>query len=321
MPYMLGKKPASPLKKKAIRFSDIFNLAKLPTPPQEFGHSELIKNWGMLGNDEFGCCVWASKAHCHMLWSRMGQHVLDQFTTFNVLSDYAAQTGFSASDPESDQGTDMKEAAEYHRKIGVLDRAKVRRRVSSYINNALGNIEQIAVCAYIFGAVEIGVILSKENMDQFDNEQVWTVTGTPVGGHCVPIVGRDGNGDFIAISWGRTFRMSPAFIQTQMDEGITYLSDQTINRMGKSGGFDRATLDQMLAKISPQIFAVEQPAEESIRYGLMAARQPNKAQYDTAFKLLRKGVDSTGYGFMIADPALRVFSQQIAEGVVAAGDQ
>ena len=322
MTYMLGKKPASPLSKKAIKFGDIFNPAKLPTPQLEFGKADLVKSWGMLGNDEWGCCVFAEKGHLHMLWSKMGQHKLDLFTTFNVLSDYAAVTGFNASDPESDQGTDMKAAAEYHRKIGVIDKNKVRRRVSSYINNAPGDLDQLALCVYLFGAVEIGVILSNENMTQFDDEKVWTVTGTPVGGHCIPIFGRDGNGDFDSVSWGRRTKLSGAFLQKQMDEGITYLSDQTLNSKGIAGGFNRATLDQMMAKISPQVFAVEQPEEEVIRYGFvdLAGKKPNADQYEVAMRTARTWVDKTGYGFMVGNDKLKPFADEMAFKIVQAGD-
>lgn len=321
MTYMLGKKPAAPLSKKAIKFGDVFNPVKLPTPPLEFGRYALVKNWGMLGNDEFGCCVFSNKAHMHMLWSKLGGHVLDNFTTFGVLGDYAAVTGFSASDPNSDQGTDMKTAAEYHRKVGVLDKNKVRRRVSSYVNNAPGNTDQLAVCAYLFGAVEIGVILSNENMTQFDDEKVWTVAGTPVGGHCIPIVGRDGNGDFVSVSWGRTFRISPAFLQKQMDEGMTYLSDQTLNSKGVSGGFDRSMLDQMLAKVSPQVFADANQPDESIRYGFAApaGRQPIPDQFEVSFRKLRYWIDKSGYGFMLSDDKLKPIADDLAVSIVQAG--
>ena len=49
----------------------------------------------------------------HMLWPLLGGYKRNYFWTSNVLSDYAAATGFRADDPDTDQGTDMRTAAEY----------------------------------------------------------------------------------------------------------------------------------------------------------------------------------------------------------------
>ena len=59
LPFKLGKKPARP---GAVKFklANYLVKLKLPTPPQVFGHEGLIgANWGMLGNDHYGDCVWA----------------------------------------------------------------------------------------------------------------------------------------------------------------------------------------------------------------------------------------------------------------------
>jgi hypothetical protein len=325
--YKLGKKPATALKKKAIRFGDVFDLKKLPQPPQEFGFYGSVRTWDMLGNDEFGDCVWASKAHCHSLWSKMGGHREAKFTTENVLADYAAQTGFDPRDPNTDQGTDMKEAAEYHRKIGVVDKSGKRRRVTAYVNNTPGNLDQLAVSAYIFGAVEIGVLVSKENMKETDAGKPWTKSGNPMGGHCVPIVGRDGDGNFICITWGMKQLITPDFLSFRMDEAITFMNDEILTRHGLTqGAFNRDALNNMLRKISPVVFArldeINEQPNESIRYGAMAMpqREPNADQLEVAFQDMRAMIDKTGYGWMVKDSVLRPAAEKIARDIVQAGD-
>ena len=321
----LGKKPALPLNKKAIMFDQVFDTSKIPTPPKVFGNQALVKTWYTYGNDEFGDCVWAAKAHMHMLWSLMGGYTRDRFTTFDVLSDYAAQTGFNASDPNSDQGTDMKAAAEYHRKTGVRDAANHRRQVTSYVNLQPGSVGQLAIAAYIFGAVEIGVMITEDNMKQFDQGKPWTVTkAEPVGGHCIPVFGRDADGNFICVSWGRIQKITPAFIKKYMDEGIAYLNEEILNKLGLSSeAYDKATLQKMLAQVSA-IRVAEAETEEVVRYGMLSEQPslsnkfPSDEQLDAAFKILRAAIDKSGYGWALSDANLKVYSDEVAFGVVNA---
>jgi hypothetical protein len=322
--YPLGKKPASPLSKKAIMFDDVFDATLMPQPPTVFGRQDAIPHWYVYGNDEYGDCVWAAKAHMHMLWPILGGYKRNYFWTSNVLSDYAAATGFHADDPGSDQGTDMKLAAEYHRKIGVSDAHGTRHRVAAYVNMTPGNVNQLAAASYVFGAVELGIVMSKENMNQFDRKEPWTVASDEiVGGHCIPIVGRDADGNFLCISWGRIQRIAPSFIEKNMDEGITYLDQQILNNAGLSpGAYDKVTLLKMLAKVSPQrvIKTAEQIAaeEKATQFAMMSPTVPSDEQFAVAFKILRDLLDQSGYGWALSDAKLRPYSDQIAISIVNA---
>ena len=64
----LGKLPA---RKNAItiKFGD-YNTAVLK-PPRATGHRDFITgDIGMLGNDQYGDCVWAGAAHETMFWNK-----------------------------------------------------------------------------------------------------------------------------------------------------------------------------------------------------------------------------------------------------------
>ena len=313
----LGKKPASPLNKKAIMFDQIFDASKLPVPPKVFGKQKLIQTWYGYGNDEYGNCVFAAKAHMHMLWSLMGGHPRDRFTTADVLSDYAAVTGFNAGDPNSDQGTDMKQAAEYHRKTGVRDATNTRRRVTSYVNLQPGSVGQLAISAYIFGAVEIGVMLTEDNMKQFDQGKPWSVTRSDsVGGHCIPVIGRDSDGNFICVTWGRLQRITPSFLKKYMDEGIAYLNEEILTDIT----YDKSTLQQMLAQVSAIRVAEAETTQDQPIYGMMSQPviAPTDRQFDVAFSILRDALDQSGYGWALSDEKLKAYSDKVAVGVVGA---
>ena len=339
MKYQRGKKAAQPLPAKAFLFSEIFHAKapSMPVPPAVFGHQALVEAWHMLGNDEFGNCVWAAKAHMHMLWSLLGSNVRDRFTTFDVLSDYGAQTGFKATDPSTDQGTDMQAAAEYHRLIGVRDATNTRRKVTAYVALEPRNNDQLALATYLFGAVEIGVMLPADCDDLFDQGKVWTVTKSkPTGGHTVCIVGRDADGNFLAVTWGKLQRIAPAFLHAYMDEGYAYLNDEILNLKGLSVlAYDKPTLARMLSHVSTSTAVhtdspvsadeVEADAPEALATILSPTPTPVKpavptqAQYDIAFKILRADVDKSGYGWMMADATLRTYTDAVTLGIVRAG--
>ena len=325
----LGKKPASPLGKKAIMFSDIFDATKMPTPPKAFGHQKLVSTWYMYGNDEFGDCVWASKAHSQMLWSLMGGYPRTRFTTFDVLSDYHSATGFIASDPDTDQGTDMKSAAEYHRKTGIRDSKNLRHRVHAYVNLMPGDVNQVAVGTYILGAVELGVLLTNDNMDQFDAGQPWTVTkANPIGGHCIPVVGRDADGYFLAVTWGRLQRIAPSFIAKYMDEAVGYLDLEMLNKKGLSPeAYNHKTLEAMLAKVSPGGRVIKSTGSARCCRGKYPIRHCGNAGSEIPHgeamrrrlsQASRSALDQAGYGWAISDAKLRPFTDDVAAAVVDA---
>jgi len=320
--YPLGKLPAGPLSKKAIMFEDVFDMTKMPALPTSFTYGDRIKTWFTYGNDEYGCCVWAAKAHMHMLWPVLGGYKRNYFWTNNVLSDYAAATGFRADDPNTDQGTDMRSAAEYHRKTGIRDSRGIRQRVEAYVNMIPGNTDQLTMATYVFGAVELGVLMTADNMKQFDRDEPWTITADhPIGGHCMPVVGRDADGNFLCVTWGRIAKLSSAFVEKYMDEGITYLDTQILNKVGLSpGAYDQATLMKMLKKVSPQPVIKTVEAEEVIRYGFAGTGIlfPTDEQLEAAFRIMSEFLDKSGYGWAISKEKLRPYSDQIAMAVVAA---
>jgi len=241
MPYKLGKTPATP---EAVKFAltDYVDLTKLIQTPKVFGHQALIKSWGMLGNDQYGDCVWAGAAHETMLWNQEANHTV-RFTKKSVLSDYTAVTGFKKTDPNTDQGTNVADAAAYRRKTGVLDAAGKRHKVAAYLRIKTGNLAELKVAAYLFGAVGIGIQVPASAQEQFAAGQPWDVVeGSPIdGGHYVPVVGFDGT-DILVVTWGAVQRMTVDFFTTYCDEAYAYLSDEALTGGKSLEGFNAAQL-------------------------------------------------------------------------------
>ncbi len=240
--FKLGKKPARPWRApgSAFRFATYLAPA-LPTPPPQFGHENLVADWGMLANDRYGDCVWAGAAHETMMLTREGGHPA-AFTDADVLSDYAAVTGFSPAEPASDRGTDMQAAAAYRRKTGIIDSTGRRHTVAAYLALDPGNVDHLIKGAYLFGAVGVGLELPASAIDQARKGQMWDVVpGAPIeGGHYVPLVGRLQN--LVVVTWGEIQLMSERFLAAYCDEAVAYVSTECLVNRKSPEGFDYASL-------------------------------------------------------------------------------
>jgi hypothetical protein len=252
MPLMFGKTPAVPDAVK-LKFATYFDATELPKPPLAYGVAinSLVNTWPMFGNTTYGDCVWAGAAHETMLWVREGGgRVL--FTDSTVLSDYSAATGFIPSDPATDQGTNMAEAAAYRQKTGIVDATGLRHKVGPYVALAAGNMKQVTLASYLFSVAAIGVRVPKSAVKQFESAQPWTLVKANseiVGGHYVPLVGRNSHGNYIVVTWGRLQAVTPTWLQEYMDEGLAYLSMERLRNGVSPLGFDEGRLEQDLNAI------------------------------------------------------------------------
>ena len=249
MSFQLGKLPA---RAGAVKFQmkKYVNLSRLPTPPAEFGHYDLVQNWGVLGNAQYGDCVWAGAAHETMLWNKeAGRDVA--FSTPNVLSDYSAVTGFNKNDSSTDQGTDMQKAASYRLKTGVADANGVRHKIGAYLAIEVGNLEELLVAGYLFSASGTGVLVPDSAQDQFEHEPWSIVQGSQVeGGHYVPFMGMRG-GYFRFNTWGGMQPAKDDWVVKYMDEGFAYISYEMLTEDKSIDGFDRQQLLDNVNALTP----------------------------------------------------------------------
>jgi len=248
MTYKLGKLPATPNRVK-FKLAQFTNTEALPTPPATYSHTALVKDdWGVLANDQYGCCVLAGGGHETMLWNAEGGHEV-VFNDQATLSDYTAITGFDPNEPWTDAGTNMSDAASYRRKTGLVDAKGNRHKVAAYLAIEPGNLDELKLAAFLFGAVGIGVVVTADQQTQFANGEPWDVTGAqPEGGHYVPIVAYDDT-TFTVITWGKLQKVTHAFLQQQMDEGLVYLSEEALTASKSLEGFDDTTLKQYLSDL------------------------------------------------------------------------
>lgn len=241
--FPLGKTKARP---EAVTFklSNYLDTAKLPPLKARVGHPGLLPagDLGMLGNDQYGDCVWAGAAH-ETIYLNLEARNHVEFSDTSVLSDYSAVTGFNPDDSSTDNGTDMKDAASYRRRYGVRDQTGIRHKVVAYLGIEPGNLDQMKYAIWLFGAVGIGIQFPASAMTQFNNGQPWDVVpGSPIrGGHYIPGVYADKTG-FQVITWGKRIRVTNRFLVKYTDEAIAYVSYEALRNGATIDGFQKADL-------------------------------------------------------------------------------
>ena len=249
----LGLKPFVP-RKTDLKFAKYRTDEALPARPAIFGHEDLITDWQMLGNNDYGDCVWAGAAHETMLWNAAGGKKV-VFDDDSVLSDYSAVTGFDLTNPQNtDNGTDMHHAAKYRQDVGVVDASGARHKIGAYLFID-PNLDHILEAAWLFGICALGIKVPQSAMDQFKANQPWHVAPffdfggrSIIGGHYVPAVAD--RGLLQVVTWAKTQPVTTEFVAKYVDVGVVYVSEEMMTSGKSLEGFDLVTLQKDLQSLS-----------------------------------------------------------------------
>lgn len=242
--YKLGKLPASNSVK--LKFTDF---SKLPSVPTSYGHYQLVSEWGLLGNDQYGDCVWAGAGHETMLWNAEARKTVN-ITTQDVLMAYSAVTGFNKNDPSTDQGTNMGDAAKYRQKTGIQDGMGNWHKIGAYTALGVGNAQEVKEGIYLFGSVGLGVLVPEFAQQQFNEGKPWSVVpGAQIeGGHYVPAVGYDQDYLYV-VTWGKVQPVEWDWYEKYNDEGLVYISEEFLSDGLSMEGFNLTQLTEDLRSL------------------------------------------------------------------------
>lgn len=244
----LGKAPATH-DDKDLLFTQFEVIAKPPPAASVgFGHKGVVPQWGMLGNDAHGDCVWAGAAHETIMWNAIAGMAVP-FDDKSVLSDYAAVAGFDPITGANDNGTNMRDAMNYRRHTGIVDTLGKRHLIGGYVALEPGNWNQLLQALFVFDAVAIGIQFPSSAMAQFNQGKPWQVVpGAKIeGGHYVPVVGRPGLTMLDIVTWGRVQQMTKSFYRRYADEAYGILSTETLKKGKSAEGYDLAGLQKALS--------------------------------------------------------------------------
>jgi hypothetical protein len=249
-----------------LRLATYCDFAKLPKPPENFGHYSLVRDWGMLGNDEEGDCALAGACHQDMLWTLEGGNpaAFDTPVTVNgvdyanaALANYGELTQWdpNAGPPgenPTDQGTDIGQLADYWVNTGLVDSQGKRHKVAAVVDLNPGDLRELWVATYLFQSIGMGFNLPDSAERQTREGKPWDVVrgATIVGGHYVPAFGRVNSGEFgVGVTWGQTQLFTPRFYERYNNQGICALSEEMLIKSVSIDGFDDKLLRADLAAL------------------------------------------------------------------------
>ena len=252
-----GKKPATRDRRDLLFDEYRTGSVVLPPHPDQFGHENLVTDWGMLGNgpDETvapgfqgaGDCVFAGGGHETKVLNAVAGHPVI-ITGKEAIADYAAVTGYDITqtdangDNPTDQGTSVRDALKYRQQVGLLDAEGNRHKIFAYLAIEAGNWNQLLEAIYLCDTVGIGLNLPQTAMDQFNAGQPWGVVpgATSSGGHYVSAVAlRD---TLLLSTWGALQPTMQEFYEEYSDEAWGILSEESTTNGKTEEGFDMPTL-------------------------------------------------------------------------------
>lgn len=163
---------------------------------------------GMLGNDQYGDCVYAGDGHTTEEQTFYGQGTEYVCTTTEVLAAYAAQTGFNPVTGANDNGDTVQNGLDFLRKTGFGG-----HKIAAFAQIDPTNLADVKLAIAEFGVVAIGMAFPAFAMDQFNAGKPWdvqTANASIEGGHRVALVGYDATYLYV-FTWNALQKMTPAF--------------------------------------------------------------------------------------------------------------
>lgn len=237
----LGRKPQD-LSRTRLRLTrDLLKSAtqaqsstQLPTavPPVILYHNFVNSSiWGMDGNDAVGDCTIATRDHAVKTLNALANDLNDPVfnsTTDECISAYSRITGYTPSDPNTDQGAIMQDVLDYHRKTGIVLGGSLTT-ITLFAEIDHKDVNLVKWCIATFGGVDLGIDFPDSAMGQFDRDQPWAVVkgARSEGGHAIFACGYDDQYVYV-VTWGKVQPMTWAFFNKYVEEAWVVLDDDLV---------------------------------------------------------------------------------------------
>jgi hypothetical protein len=236
-----GKKPAK-ADARNLKFRAI--LRAPPVLPKEYDfdtHHQGVPT-PMFGNDNYGDCVIAGRAHQTLRFELAEQKRLIHITDSEVLMEYFDQTG------GADTGLVVLDSLKDWRSDGWKAGRK-RYKIQAFAQLDPGTRSQIKQAVYVDIGVGLGFTLPNSAITQFHAGKPWTVVSgrngrpNPRNGHYVYVPGYTTKGP-VCVTWGRKQQMSWTFLKKYCDEAYAIIDE--IDTAKKKRLLDAKKLDAFL---------------------------------------------------------------------------
>lgn len=240
----LGRKPVDPRRYAAVPLIGSYydQKAALPLIADTCSYRKRMSSpGGMLGNDQYGDCGFASIGHLiQSVCANVG--LRSTVTTDQVLGWYGECTGFDPDRPETDNGVVMLDALKYFMRKGVI---------LGYGRVDQTNPAHVAAALEIFGGLYAGFGLPIA----WQSTDLWTAGPTKTGqwepwswgGHAVSLHSYDEDTDTSLVTWDSWVTATKSGRVNYCDELYAVILPQWVESGRTIQGLD---LDGLRARVS-----------------------------------------------------------------------
>jgi hypothetical protein len=248
----LGKKPGAVHDTRTLHLASLLG-PDLPPAPKTWRIATSVHDWGMLGNDRYGDCGFASLAGHRVIaqeYSARNPDAAGRPTTDQVLSAYFDCTG------GIDSGIYLIDGLRYMRTKGAGREAdQTTHTITAYAKVDHTDLEQVRAAAKLFGGLYLGLALPIAAERELDAGKPWATTTGPDtdpyswGGHATWMIQYDERRMKVA-TWGSEQWMTTAWWRTYVDEAWCVISEDQFTRLGKTPqGLNVTALQEYLARL------------------------------------------------------------------------
>jgi hypothetical protein len=232
---------------------------RLPAPPPFANWYAEVGDWGMLLNDQIGCCVPA--AILHSIYQMSAYSGTPQKPTEAEVRDFYKVTGYDGT-PGTDLGSYVlgpDGLVPYWHTHGVMC-GGVLNMVGASMRITQPNPIQWRQAIWLFGGILVGLNLPERIAETAP--YLWVDGSGPyAGGHEVWISGyqpadgsyvdRTGPALYDIVSWGGMYRATETFLLACVDEVVTLVNPVEMNARGlNAADYNVADLDQQIRLFS-----------------------------------------------------------------------
>ena len=198
------------------------------------------------GNNQWGCCVIAGRAHQTLRFELAEQKRLLRLTEKEVVDEYLEQSG------GVDSGLITLDSLRLWRKQG-WKAARKRYFIRAFSELDRASVNEVKMAIFMNLGVGIGLRLPLSAQHELDEGKPWTTTSgrgsraNSWGGHYVYVCGYTTLGP-TCVTWGAKQQMSWAFFKAYCDEAYAIID--ALNTKAKRANIDEKKLDAFLETVS-----------------------------------------------------------------------